>query len=151
MSALQNADAFQHAPQRLHWDPVRFRAVSTRPVAIECEIPPAGDPPEAAAWATQAARASVECLLGLRPSHQLVRWLAPPVYDALVSRVAVTARKKYLARPYTVRVREAIVSEIDARTREASCTVFDGERFRACAMRLREHRGRWLIVALEIG
>ncbi len=151
MTAVPNEPGFHATPQRLHWDPVRFRAVSTEPVSIEIEPPGTTPLPDPGQWATQIARASVECLLGLRPVQQLVRWLAPPVFDSLTARVGVTARRKYLDGPHAVRARTANISEVDERTCEASCTVFDGERFRACALRMREHRGRWLVVVLEIG
>lgn len=150
MTALRH-DAFQPTAQRLHWDPVRFRAISIDPIHAEPQPAPPQDLPEAGTWASQLARASIECLLGLRPTHQLTRWLAPPVHEALVSRTTANAHTPRPRGGHTVRVRQAIVSEVDDRTREVSCTVFDGSRFRACAMRMREHRGRWLVVALEIG
>ncbi|MDN5559319.1 MAG: Rv3235 family protein [Ruaniaceae bacterium] len=151
MTTNPQGPAFQSAAQRLHWDPVRFRAISTQPMEVEFELPRTSPLPEPGPWATQAARACVECLLGMRPSHQLMRWLAPPVFDSLTARVGVAARRKYLDGPHAVRARTAWISEVNERTCEASCTVFDGERFRACALRMREHRGRWLVVALEIG
>lgn len=149
MTAVRTTDAFQPTPQRLHWDPVSFRAVTTDPVFLEAHQPLPDKLPDAGEWATNLTRAAVECLHGLRPAHQLARWLAPPVFEALTDRIATAPRENRGA--HMVRVRHAIVSDVDDRTREASCTVFDGVRFRACAMRLREHKGRWLVVALEIG
>lgn len=150
MSRLPTSADFRPTPQRLHWDPVRFRAVSMQPVTIDHDLQPMPPLPDPHSWATQIARASVEGLLGQRPVHQLVRWLAPPVFEALSRRVRAATRQ-HVVRLHAVRVRQAIVSPVDDRIQEASCTVFDGERFRACAMRLREHRGRWLVVAIEIG
>lgn len=151
MSALRQADAFQPVAQRLHWDPVRFRAVSLEPIYAEPQPVRIPELPEAGPWVERMARACVECLLGLRPTHQLIRWLAPGVFEALAARVSANAQQAKPKGIQAIRAREANIYEVDDRTREANCTVFDGTRFRACAMRVREHRGRWLIVALEIG
>lgn len=36
-------------------------------------------------------------------------------------------------------------------TFEAACTVHDGQRYRAAALRVIDHRGRWKVVSLEVG
>lgn len=146
------AAGFHATPQRLHWDPVRFRANTVEHGrAFELEHRTEPDLPDASAWATTIARASLECLVGARPLHQLTRWLAPAVFEALSHRVNHAARLRRLPASFNIRARKAHVFHVDDRTCEATCTLFDGARFRACALRLKEHHGRWLVVALEMG
>lgn len=110
----------------------------------------ARDLPRADRWTAAVAAASVECLLGSRPVSQLARLLAPTVYDALAARIPFTNRLRGKAHP-AVRPIATHVYPVAPGVFEGSCTVHDGERYRAAAMRVIDHRGRWKVVSLEVG
>jgi len=117
-------------------------------------LPPVTGPrplPDAAQWSAAVAQTAVEGLLGLRPINQLSRWLATPVFQALARRAGLAQRVAGQARTSSVRIRSVVLSDVDDSRKEASVTLHDGTRFRAAALRVELHRGRWLVTALEIG
>lgn len=109
-------------------------AAPTDPTALCCSI-------------TQAA---VESLRGVRPVSQLVQWLAPEVYEALLNRSRITlAAGPRSTRP--ARIRRARVHRVSERAAEATVVVEDLDRVRAAALRLEHHRGAWRVVAFVLG
>lgn len=109
-------------------------AAPTDPTALCCSI-------------TQAA---VEALRGIRPMTQLVQWLAPEVYETLLTRSRITvAAGATSSRP--ARIRRARVHRVSERAAEATVIVDDLERVRAAALRLEHHRGAWRVVAFVLG
>jgi hypothetical protein len=98
-------------------------------------------------------QATAETLLGLRPVSQLRRWLEAEVYHKVQQRAAIMARHREGS---TVRPRPLIFRSERACQPRPGCwevaVVFSDElRTRACAMRLQAHRGRWRVVAMELG
>lgn len=96
-----------------------------------------------------------EALVGHRAVQQLRRWLSPEVY------AKVCERRELLQRAALSQGVEPPLPALTVRTMRASqlqpsvwetCVVFhDGQRVRACAMRVDAHRGHWRICALELG
>ncbi|RJN31820.1 Rv3235 family protein [Nesterenkonia natronophila] len=98
-------------------------------------------------------QATAETLLGLRPVSQLRRWLDAEVYHKVQQRSAIMARHRQGS---TVHPRPLIFRSERACQPRPGCwevtVVFSDElRTRACAMRLQAHRGRWRVVAMELG
>ena len=111
--------------------------------------------------------AAVEALAGTRPLVQLVRWVTPPVLEALT---AAAQRAPTLpgrparpgARPGTpgaarapqpgrATVRRTHLTRVSPTAAEASVVLHDGQRVRAAAVRLEVHRGHWRATVLQIG
>lgn len=152
------AAAPQSVPLR-SWDPISFRMERIRTpedrlaeaagyATRECALP------SPAHWGATIARSAIECLLGLRPHHQLLRWLDEPVYQALRRRVWLAEhlpQEDKTRPPRTAYVRSAHAVRLNADTAEVSVVLHDGRRCRAAALRLERYHGRWLVTALEIG
>lgn len=134
-SAPLTALAPSRADERRPGIPVPGRAAApTDPTSLCCSI-------------TQAA---VESLRGVRPVSQLVQWLAPEVYEALLTRSRLTlAAGPRSTRP--ARIRRARVYRVSERAAEATVVVEDLDRVRAAALRLEHHRGAWRVVAFVLG
>lgn len=98
-------------------------------------------------------QATAETLLGLRSVSQLRRWLDREVYNKVQQRVAVMARHREGAtvRPRPLSFRSERACQPVPGTWEVSVVFSDEMRTRACAMRLEAHRGRWRVVAMELG
>ncbi len=95
---------------------------------------------------------SIEILLGHRPPTHLRNWLNPRVYEALTRRAGLAIRISGRApRSKPPRVLRVLRSHPDERVVEAAVVVHDGQKVRAAATRAEFVRGRWRIVALEIG
>ncbi|MFT3943581.1 MAG: Rv3235 family protein [Ancrocorticia sp.] len=95
---------------------------------------------------------SIEILLGHRPPTHLRNWLNPRVYEALTRRAGLAIRISGRApRSKPPRVLRVLRSHPDERVVEAAIVVHDGQKVRAAALRAEFARGRWRIVALEIG
>lgn len=108
-------------------------------------------------WALAFAQASVEAVLGDRPTSQLLRWTTPAVYRELAYRSRVVAQatlrqagghgqRRPAVRP---QVRSARICFVDAGIAEVALTVQYGARVRALAARLELRDGRWLCTELE--
>ena len=95
---------------------------------------------------------TIEILLGHRPPSHLRNWLNPRVFDALARRAGLAIRIRGKAPrckpPRVLRVQRCHPNE---RVVEAAVVVHDGQKVRAAAVRAEFIRGRWRIVALEIG
>lgn len=139
------------------WDPVTFRMADVAPRNVEdrlaeraswVDVPPL---PDARRWAASMAKASVECLLGLRPAPQLARWIDGPVYEVLARRAGLAARMRGNQRSLGARIVSAHVQERADGAVEATVSVHDGTRVRAAALLLEIFHGRWLVTSLEIG
>lgn len=145
------------AGTRSEWDPVRFRMSEVPARGIEerraeqRSWKSAPELPDASRWAASIAKASVECLLGLRPSGQLGRWLDGPVYEALARRADLAVRMLGTSRSPGVRLISTHVQQCEDGAIEATACLHDGRRARAVAVRLEVFHGRWLVTSLEIG
>ncbi len=111
--------------------------------------------------------AALESLLGIRPMHQLIDWVTPEVYEQLTARAQVRATRRPIpgsrtpgsaggrAGAGTPQKRTQIITtrvvRVSAVAAEATVIIHDGNRPRAAALRVEEHRGRWRVCALEIG
>lgn len=135
VASTLTAVAPSRADERRPGIPVPGRdAAPTDPTALCCSI-------------TQAA---VESLRGVRPVSQLVQWLAPEVYEALLTRSRLTlAAGPRSTRP--ARIRRARVHRVSDRAVEATVVIEDRDRVRAAALRLEHHRGAWRVVAFVLG
>lgn len=121
-------------------DPVRFQRASQlpNPTRLACAI----------------TNAAIEAFQGVRPVHQLLQWVSPDVYETLSARAQVHAswRPSQEERlQTTTRVLRCRVMRVSPIAAEAAVVIHDGNRVRAAALRLEEHRGRWQVRALEIG
>lgn len=104
-------------------------------------------------------QATMEAFIGIRPAHQLQRWLDSEVFrkvkqradlyaglreqDLLNSTPSTTPRPLTLERTRAEQIRNG-VWEV--------CVLFTHEgRIRACALRLEAHRRKWKVMAFELG
>ncbi len=79
-----------------------------------------------------------------------MQWLAPEVYEALLTRSRLTlAGGPRSTRP--ARIRRARVRRVSDRAVEATVVIEDLDRVRAAALRLEHHRGAWRVVAFVLG
>lgn len=91
--------------------------------------------------------AAQEALTGARPLAQLTRWVTPELYGRLADALPST-RTTSGRRATVLSVRAVPVSPTAA---EVTVVLHDGQRVRAAATRVEEHRGRWRATALDIG
>ena len=98
-------------------------------------------------------QATAETLVGLRPVTQLRRWLEAEVYHKVQQRAAIMARHRagLAVQPRTLHFRSERACQPRPGCWEVSVVFSDELRARACAMRLEAHRGRWRVVAMELG
>lgn len=92
--------------------------------------------------------AAVEALRSTRPLSQLVRWVTPEVFEALVGAVRPPGAGPLRQRPV---IRSARVCRVSPRVCEGAVVVHDGGRVRAAALRMEVRRGNWRVTALQIG
>ncbi|WP_022868121.1 Rv3235 family protein [Schaalia vaccimaxillae] len=102
--------------------------------------------PDPEVWAANMSRAVVEVIVGVRPVTQLQRWLVPPLYAALVHlhQPRAQSASQRPCRPVSWRScspRDGVV--------EVATVVAAPDRTRIVAVRLENHRGRWITTALE--
>lgn len=107
-----------------------------------------GQPPDPGPWASHLAAAAVDAVRGLRPLHQLDRWIAPPLAEDLAG--AARGRPPRRQRQMPAATRAIQVHAIGAGVVEAAASVDDGHRRWIVALRLEELRGRWLATALDM-
>ncbi|MFB0833395.1 Rv3235 family protein [Arthrobacter halodurans] len=99
-------------------------------------------------------QAAFESMAGLRPVHQLARWLDPASFEKLQERVELTtaAHPAGTSRLYrNTAIRRTRVCRVAASTYEVSLVVADQTRVRAAALRIERRRGQWKVCAVEIG
>lgn len=101
------------------------------------------DLPDPARWAATLAGAVVEVITGARQAPQLRRWVLPELYSALTGLHLTPCARG--TRPIHVRT-----CALDAHKTEAAVIVATASRIYALALRLEEHRGRWMMTALEL-
>jgi hypothetical protein len=119
----------------------------------------AGDPdertplPEPRAWATRFVQAAVEVAAGARSPGQLARWSTLEVHAMLTRRALLSLRvRRGSDRPAgRVAVRTVRTCRPRDGVCEASAVVMDGDRIRAVALRMEGTRGRWQVIAMELG
>lgn len=104
--------------------------------------------------------AFIEAELGIRPYMQLSTWLELELFQKLRWRVEQSVNGKYLAARSGETDSKKVPSVVPLGVRatrqsngdwETSMTIRVGERARAIAMRLKLHRERWQVIALEVG
>ncbi|WP_120004453.1 Rv3235 family protein [Nesterenkonia muleiensis] len=105
------------------------------------------------AIARMVCQATTEVLNGLRPVNQLRRWLDAEVHRKVEQRAAIMARHRSpsTARPHRLSFDAEQTTHPRAGAWEVSVIFTDEHRTRACALRLQAHRGRWRVVAMELG
>lgn len=103
-------------------------------------------------------QAMAETFAGLRPVHQMQRWLDGEIYQKVSRRAALLARHRQRFSPGQHRNGPAQLVFRSIRAQQVSpsawevCVIFtDDQRTRACALRCEAHRARWRITALELG
>jgi len=108
--------------------------------------------PEPAHWLRGVAIAVYEAATGARPATQVMRFVAPDVYDSIVRRSGRAARRGPLTRR-PVRLRRVRAAVVPGHTSvvEGCVVVDDHRRVRVMAVRLEGLDGRWLLTACEIG
>lgn len=118
----------------------------------DIDLPLPKDAPEVSRVARALALHSLDVLLGHRPPSALRPWLTPDVFAVLARRASLALRVKGRA-PLSQRPRIHNVCFYPVRERavEVAVVAHDGQRGRAIAMRLEYLRGKWRVVALEIG
>jgi hypothetical protein len=108
-------------------------------------------PPRAAAvFADAALRRVLEVTDRRRPVVQLRPLLTPTLFDAVAS-LTRTSSPEGAAVLRRVRLRSAAVVDGEATAAEVFATYTRGRRVRAIACRVELVKGRWLVVALQIG
>jgi hypothetical protein len=108
-------------------------------------------PPRAAAiFADTVLRRVLEVTDRRRPAAQIRRLLAPAVYDAIMARPAA-APSDGAAVLRRVRLRTAEAADGETTAAEVFATYTRAARVRAIAGRIEVVRGRWVMVALQIG
>jgi hypothetical protein len=109
--------------------------------------------PEPGAWVTRFVQAAVEVAAGIRSPAQLSRWCTLEVHAMLTRRALLTLRVRRTGDRPTGRVAVRTVRTCQPREGvcEASAVVMDGERVRAVALRMEGTRGRWQVIAMELG
>ncbi|GAB48479.1 Rv3235 family protein [Mobilicoccus pelagius] len=108
--------------------------------------------PDPQRWLHGVALAVYEAATGARPATQVMRFLAPDVYDSIVRRSGRAARHGLVTRR-PVRLRRVRASVVPGHTSvvEGCAVVDDHRRVRVMAVRLEGLDGRWLLTACEIG
>jgi hypothetical protein len=101
-------------------------------------------------WVIRLVPALLEAATGCRPTPQLMRWVSPPVYEALVRRHNRAVRRGRVARR-PLRVLKVVLSEPTPAIVEASVVLSDGTRARAAALRFIPVDNRWVADALTVG
>ncbi|WP_146341196.1 Rv3235 family protein [Nesterenkonia sp. NBAIMH1] len=98
-------------------------------------------------------QAALETFAGLRPAHQMERWLAPSVYEKIVARADLVAHMRAGGGSHSARLQFLSVRPCRVRPGiwEVSVVFADARRVRACALRLEAHRRRWQVTAMEMG
>lgn len=108
-------------------------------------------PPRAAAvFVDTALRRILEVSDRRRPMAQLRPLLAPSLFDAVATLTRTTSQEG-AAVLRRVRLRSANVVDDEATAAEVFATYTRGTRVRAIACRIELVKGRWLVVALQIG
>ncbi|GAA1362836.1 hypothetical protein GCM10009596_22980 [Arthrobacter rhombi] len=98
--------------------------------------------------------AAFESMSGVRPVHQLARWLEAGQYEKLRCRVALVAATQPdgdQRRHRNTTIRRTRLCPVSAGVYEASLVVAENDRVRAAALRVERRHGHWSVVELEIG
>jgi hypothetical protein len=150
VSALPAAPCPPRLPAALH----RHTRRALRPVAEPRPVDPshgeAPAPRAAAVFADNALRRILEVSDRRRPAVQLRPLVAPALFDAVVA-LTRTGSRDGTAVLRRVRLRAAQTGDGEVRAAEVFATYSRGRRVRAIAGRVELVRGRWLLVALQIG
>ena len=98
-------------------------------------------------------QATVETLAGLRSPAQLQRWLEREVHHKVWQRAQLMARRRGATpvRPTPLKFLSERTTPVRPGVWESALVFDDGNRVRACALRLQAHLRRWRVTALELG
>lgn len=114
---------------------------------------PSANLPDPHEWARRIGLAIVESMAGLRAPTQLVRWVLPEPYLAIV-RTSSTANRRLAAGASRIRrrirVRAVTVCEPADGVAEASLVMQDDQRVRALALRLIGRDGHWRVETFQL-
>lgn len=106
--------------------------------------------PELQRWIAKLVPALLEVAAGTRPAPQLMRWVSPAVYEALLRRHTRALRRgRAVRRP--IRIVRVILQEPVPAIVEASVVFVDGSHVRAAALRFAPTDRRWVAEAFEVG
>ncbi|MDY5138830.1 Rv3235 family protein [Actinotignum timonense] len=143
-------------PELHQWNRLALSATPYRDIwreemaTLDDPLPPGIRPPHR--FAAGMITYSIEVLLGHRAPGYVRPHLIPEVFAALVRRAGLAMRIKGKA-PWLgdLRISTLKITHPRRRVAEVIACVCSGERNHAVAMRLEFLRGRWIVVALEIG
>ncbi|NLS10843.1 hypothetical protein HGQ17_12740 [Nesterenkonia sp. MY13] len=98
-------------------------------------------------------QATVETLSGLRSPAQLQRWLEREVQHKVWQRAQLMTRRRgnTPVTPTPLQFLSERTTPVRSGVWEAAVVFNDGNRVRACALRLQAHLRRWRVTALELG
>ncbi len=107
-------------------------------------------------------QATMECLAGVRPLHQMQRWLDDAVYAKVAEFSDLTSHVRHeqsgrsprntpFSRAHPVQFLRIRSQGVTSLCWEVSVVFRYGPRVRCCALRLEARRRQWRVVALEIG
>lgn len=106
--------------------------------------------PELQHWIAKLVPALLEAAAGTRPAPQLMRWVSPAVYEALLRRHTRALRRgRAVRRP--IRILRVVLQEPSPAIVEASVVFLDGTQVRAAALRFAPTDRRWVAEAFEVG
>ena len=107
-------------------------------------------------------QATMECLAGVRPLHQMQRWLDEPVYAKVAELSDLTSHVRHgqsgqarrstsFSRSHPLHILRIRSQAVAALCWEVSVVFRYGPRVRCCALRLEARDRQWRVVALTIG
>lgn len=136
------------------------RQATAQESVVQLAIPSAEEKLQIRKLAANVCKASLEVLAGTRQPRQLAQVLSPEVFGALQRRAELTHK----ARETTVatgrsqplggqspQIRSAHGCAVTPGIYELSVLATEGLRYRAIALRIEQHFGKWLVTVLEIG
>ncbi|MDN5755478.1 MAG: Rv3235 family protein [Arthrobacter sp.] len=100
------------------------------------------------------ALAAFESMTGVRPVHQLARWLEAGQYEKLRCRVALinaTRPDDGTRSRRNTSIRRTRLCPVATGAYEASLVVAENDRVRAAALRVERRHGHWTVVDLQLG
>ncbi|MGO2533050.1 MULTISPECIES: Rv3235 family protein [Micrococcaceae] len=100
------------------------------------------------------ALAAFESMSGVRPVHQLARWLEASQYEKLRCRVALinaTQPDDGSRSHRNTSIRRTRLCPVATGAYEASLVVAENNRVRAAALRVERRHGHWTVVDLQLG
>lgn len=142
----------------------RYPGTSTAGAALDPSVPAARHEAVEAARREEIAHvqtivrmvalAAFESMSGVRPVHQLARWLEAGQYEKLRCRVALinaTQPDDGSRSRRNTTIRRTRLCPVATGAYEASLVVAENNRVRAAALRVERRHGHWTVVDLQLG